>query len=375
MCKYINLLIKLNLGAPKIEIYIFVKKYIAMKIKIFFSILLLSVFVFSCVPLKEFEATQENLEKSKDENLILSSENEDLNTQNTELKSKVEILDAEVKQLVIDSTNRAANIIKTNYNLKKLQKQYDDLQLTQDALLKGSASETRKLLQEIQKTQENLQTQEDALRELETKLNARQRNLEVLQNQMELKNEEIQAKNKILEDRNQRLVELEQVLFEKDSLVNALKNKVSDALMGFEGRGLSITQKNGKVYVSMDEKLLFKSGSFVVSPNGVNALQELSSVLADNPDINILVEGHTDDVPYNGQGALLDNWDLSVKRATSVVRILLNNASIDAVRITAGGRSKYLPLDNSKTAEGRAKNRRTEIVLSPNIDELYNLLQ
>jgi chemotaxis protein MotB len=133
--------------------------------------------------------------------------------------------------------------------------------------------------------------------------------------------------------------------------------------------------KNGKVYVSLDEKLLFKSASWDIDANGRNALKKLAGVLEKNTDIQIMIEGHTDDVPYNpGNGQLVDNWDLSLKRATTVVRVLLDGSSINPQRLTASGRSEYLPVDARKVADARQKNRRTEIILTPNLDELYRLI-
>jgi chemotaxis protein MotB len=133
--------------------------------------------------------------------------------------------------------------------------------------------------------------------------------------------------------------------------------------------------KNGKVYVSLDEKLLFKSASWDIDANGKNALKNLSGVLEKNPDIQILIEGHTDNVPYNsGGGQIKDNWDLSVKRATTVVRVLLEGSKIDAKRLTASGRSQYLPVDDGNTVDARQKNRRTEIILTPDLSELYRLI-
>ena len=145
--------------------------------------------------------------------------------------------------------------------------------------------------------------------------------------------------------------------------------------MGFEGQGLSVTRKNGKVYVSLEEKLLFKSGSTVVDPNGVRALKQLAVVLASNPEINIMIEGHTDDVPFRKGSAIRDNWDLSVLRATSIVRILLEDSNIDPVRITVAGRGEYLPVDPADTPEARTKNRRTEIILSPDFTEIFRILE
>lgn len=178
-----------------------------------------------------------------------------------------------------------------------------------------------------------------------------------------------------LRQRSQRVDELESMLEARERSLEALRSKVADALLGFEGKGLTISTRGEKVYVSMDDKLLFKSGSFEIDPQGAKAVRELSYVLASNPDINILVEGHTDDVPYRGQGQLKDNLDLSAKRATTVTRLLLENKSIDPVRITAAGRGEYLPVAEGTTPEARAKNRRTEIILTPKMDELYELIK
>jgi chemotaxis protein MotB len=150
---------------------------------------------------------------------------------------------------------------------------------------------------------------------------------------------------------------------------------VSDALLGFENNGLTVSMKNGKVYVSLDEKLLFKSASYDIDVNGRNALKKLAGVLEKNPGIQITIEGHTDNVPYNTGGSQLkDNWDLSVKRATTVVRVLLDGSKIDAKRLTASGRSQFLPVDDRNSQDARQKNRRTEIILTPDLTELYQLI-
>ena len=172
----------------------------------------------------------------------------------------------------------------------------------------------------------------------------------------------------------ERLAELEKSLQAREEAIAAIRRKVADALLGFEGKGLSISTRDGKVYVSMEDKLLFRSGSFDIDPNGAQAVRDLAVVLAQNPDINIMVEGHTDDVPYRPNGNLQDNLDLSVKRATTVVRLLFENKEIAPVRVVAAGHGEWLPVDPEKTAEARAKNRRTEIILSPKIDELMQLL-
>lgn len=168
---------------------------------------------------------------------------------------------------------------------------------------------------------------------------------------------------------------MEKILDAQKKITQDLKNKVSEALLGFENNGLTVTMKDGKVYVSLDEKLLFRSASWDIDANGKNALRKLAGVLEKNPGIQVTIEGHTDNVPYNpGSGPLKDNWDLSVKRATTVVRTLLEGSKIDAKRLTASGRSQYLPVDQSNSAEARTKNRRTEIILTPDLTELYQLI-
>ncbi len=177
-----------------------------------------------------------------------------------------------------------------------------------------------------------------------------------------------------LRQRSQRVDELEEMLRAREQSIEALRSKVADALLGFEGKGLTISTRDGNVYVSMEDKLLFRSGSFEIDPQGARAVSDLAEVLASNTDINVMVEGHTDDVPYRGQGQLKDNLDLSAKRATTVVRLLLENKGIDPVRIIASGRGESLPIAEGKTEQARARNRRTEIILTPKMEELYRLI-
>ena len=186
---------------------------------------------------------------------------------------------------------------------------------------------------------------------------------------------ELETSQMALNERSRRVNELEAMLRSREEAINAIRRKVTDALTGFDGKGLSISIKNGNVYVSMDDKLLFRSGSFEIDPNGARAVHDLATVLAQNPDINVMVEGHTDDVPYRPNGQLRDNLDLSAKRATTVVRLLLENKGIAPNRIIAAGRGESLPVASGKTSEARAKNRRTEIILTPKLDELMQLMQ
>jgi len=182
------------------------------------------------------------------------------------------------------------------------------------------------------------------------------------------------SKNALLAEKEARLNELQSILDQKDAEVKALRNKVANALKGFEDMGLTIYEKNGKVYVSLDEKLLFASGSWDIDVRGKEALTELGKVLANDTNINVVIEGHTDNVTYRGSGNVKDNWDLSVMRATAVVKEILKNKEINPQRISASGRSEYVPVDIEDSREARAKNRRTEIILTPKLDELFQII-
>lgn len=175
--------------------------------------------------------------------------------------------------------------------------------------------------------------------------------------------------------REKRLKEVEEVLRKRDEATNSLKEKLQQALLGFTKSGLTVEIKNGKVYVSLTDKLLFPSGSIIIDEKGKQALTQLANVLKQQPEINIAVEGHTDNQKINNLGQIKDNWDLSVLRATSVVRYLTENEKVESVRMTATGKGEFQPLGANTTAESRSKNRRIEIVLSPKLDELYNLIK
>ncbi|HDP76502.1 MAG TPA: flagellar motor protein MotB [Bacteroidales bacterium] len=322
----------------------------------------------ACVPAKEFQALQDKYAKCEEEREKLSVENEALSTKNSELDSKNRIFEAKVDALTSDSINRAITLNRINEELATLKERYAELQNLQDGVISGSKDETKKLLLQIQKTQEELQEKEDALKELERRLYQRKVGLDKVQANLDNMKRELDV-------RNARLVEMERMLNAKDSIVRALREKIADALFGFESKGLTVSIQNGKVYVSLEEKLMFKSGSYEIDSKGVAAIKQLIPVLEQNPDINIMVEGHTDDVPYRGTGGLQDNWDLSVKRATTIVRLLITGSRIDPVRVTAAGRSQYIPIDRAKTPEARQKNRRTEIILTPKMDEIFQLLE
>jgi chemotaxis protein MotB len=289
---------------------------------------------------KSLESDYQNISRQRD------GLNEKLNTlsrENTGMQSRIQELEIKIRDMQVVTEER-----------DKLQKELKDLRTMVEKLNADYSKETSGLSKQLQADREELLRKEDELYK-------RLQQIEQMQYEVE--------------QRNRRMAELENILARKDAAVNALKAKVSDALLGFEGKGLTITQKNGKVYVSMDDKLLFKSGSYEIDVKGAEAIRELAKVLALNIDINVMIEGHTDDVPYKGRVELIDNWDLSVKRATTVVRALLKNSGIDPIRVVAAGHSEYAPLDKRTTAEARQKNRRTEIILTPKLDELLNILE
>jgi Flagellar motor protein len=289
------------------------------------------------------------------------TDNIELEMQNKELNAKMASLEKGMDTIKLEISSAQSDRDKAVEDYNRISSKYTELQNAQEDLIKGNVKETQKLLTELQAAQANLQKKEDLLRQLEQNLDTKKASLDELTFE--------------LEKRNARLAELEKILDAQKKIVQDLKSKVSEALLGFENNGLTVTMKNGKVYVSLDEKLLFKSASWDIDANGKNALKKLAGVLEKNPDIQVTIEGHTDNVPYNpGNSQLKDNWDLSVKRATTVIRVLLEGSRIDAKRLTASGRSQYLPVDDRNTTDARQKNRRTEIILTPDLTELYNLI-
>lgn len=184
----------------------------------------------------------------------------------------------------------------------------------------------------------------------------------------------LKQKEEMLSAREKRLVELESIIRRQDSITNALNEIVKRALLSFNSEELTVEMKNGKVYVSLSDKLLFKSGSADIEEKGQEAIKKLADVLNKNPEIDVLIEGHTDNVPLRSSVNFKDNWELSTGRATNIVRIISDVSKVNPKRLTAAGRSEYMPKVSNDTPEGRAKNRRTEIILTPKLDELYKLI-
>tara|TARA_B100001109_G_scaffold255800_1_gene260953 strand:+ start:976 stop:1977 length:1002 start_codon:yes stop_codon:yes gene_type:complete len=329
--------------------------------KIILAISIVSLSVVACVPAKKVEDIKRKKEMCEEELAALKERHRVIDEEYTEAKDQLSELEKRNRALSQDTTVMGKSLRVMTKNYDKLNETYDLLLEKNKQLLQGNQRETQQLFGDLKQSQSDLMKQTAALEEARKNLAAKEASLAQLESE--------------LEKREAKVNELESILNRKDSTVNALKSKVQNALLGFENKGLTIEQKNGKVYVSMDESLLFASGSYNIGSKGTEALKNLANVLANNTDVNVLVEGHTDNVPYNGSGALKDNWDLSVKRATSVVKIILENEGIDAMRLTAAGRADFVPIATNDTKEGRAKNRRTEIILTPKLDELLEILE
>ena len=299
--------------------------------------------------LDKHEIAKKNL--SKNEKLILNLR-ETLDANERSINS----LMSSIEKLRQDSTT-------LNNDLLACQNKYDDLSTTYDLLTSKSsrymaekAKETKELLEQLEKTQSELFAKEDQLKKSTAVLEEKERKLVDSQNELEL--------------RSLRVAELEAIINRKDSMVTALKQKISKALIGLEGDGLTIEQRNGKVYISLEEDLLFASGKYEINQSGKQALDKLSDVLSYQKDLEILVEGHTDSDKMKSNSHPVDNWELSVLRATSVVKIMLKNSKMDPTTVSASGRSQYVPIDNID----KAKNRRIEVVLIPKLDELFEII-
>ena len=254
-------------------------------------------------------------------------------------------------------------------------KKYNALLANRDSLSAGwdgAKVRIESLEDEVARLKADTVRLNDRIRELQSKVEGLDKNYANLRANS---SSEIKKLLDNLQKREARLKEVEDILRKRDEATNALKDKLQKALLGFQQSGLSVEIRNGKVYVSLTDKLLFSSGSIIIDEKGKQALSGLATVLKTQPDINISVEGHTDNQRVVNLGQIKDNWDLSVLRATSVVRYLTDVEKIENTRITATGKGEYQPIEDVNTPEARSRNRRIEIVLSPKLDELYELVK
>ncbi len=308
----------------------------------------------NCVTKQKYNELQLKLQRTQDELTFMTSENQNCQDAKKSLTAQLNELNAEAEQLRDDTLRLFRQARSAEREYEKAKKDYDEL-------LQNFADVSTTNQSTINDLLGNLDKYKDEMGVKEKMLQMQQDSLTKARAELALK--------------EQRINEMQNILAQKDAEVKALKEKVSNALKGFEGSGLNVHEKDGKVYVSMDDKLLFASGSWTINEQGLKAIKQLAQVLENETDIAVNIEGHTDNVPYRGSGQIKDNWDLSVMRATAVVKALLQNGNIDPKRLSASGRSEYLPLDENSTPEARAKNRRTEIILTPNLDQLFQLIQ
>ncbi len=298
----------------------------------------------SCVSKKVYTELENNYDKLRKINMLLTDENTTLVKQKAKQEESLSQLKNNLIDLELQRDHLKNKTSLLQGELDKLKESYELLASQSSASLAENARKNQNLLAQLEEKERELSEENQRLEGLQREMNSR----------------------------SIRINELERLIALKEEAMRNLKNAISNALKGFEGKGLTVVYKNGKVYVSMENKLLFASGSWAVGSEGQRAVIQLAQVLADNKDIEVLIEGHTDNVPYSG-AVINDNWDLSVKRATAIVRILQDN-SVAPKRITAAGRSEYNPMDTNSTADGKAKNRRIEIILTPNLDEVTKLL-
>ena len=309
--------------------------------------LLIVALTTSCVSKKLYNDLESKYADLKKENREMSDSSEELAKAKNKLELDQTALQDELNKTKAQRDKYLADLTAGQNNLKTLQSSYSALEKNSDDVLKTNMDKNRELLAKLEAKEKALAAEQERL-------------------------------NKLMADfqeRSNRVAELEGVINAQTENLKKLKETLSKALNAFEGKGLTVEQKNGKVYVSMENKLLFQTGSWAVGSEGRKAVVEVGKVLGQNPEISVLIEGHTDNDKFAGAvGQIENNWDLSTKRATAIVTILSENKAINKKNLTAAGRGEYAPLASNETAEGKAKNRRIEIILTPKLDEISKML-
>ncbi len=311
--------------------------------------LIASWLLVSCVPARKYEEEKARARTMQAEVESANTRARDAQAAYDELKATADEDRKRLTKLQQDTTVLGTSLRQMTVQYDKINALNNELLDKHGQLLAGQGSENRKLLTDLEALRLDLMNKEDSVNALAKRM---------------------QEKESLLLDREARLAELQDELASKDAAMKSLKDRVSAALTGFEGKGLTVEQRNGRIYVSMDNKLLFPSGSYAVDSKGRDIIVKLAKAIENEADLNVLVEGHTDTDKVTGAGAVKDNWDLSVMRATSVVRIIQDNSKMDPLRITAAGRGEYVPVDPAD----KAKNRRIEIILAPDLKELMKLV-
>ncbi len=307
----------------------------------------------ACVSTKKLEQEQARTKNLQLENEALIDELQKMTLLKVALEEESDSLKKALGKLQGEAQTLGQNLNSEKKKNAELNKLYDDLVDQNKKLLSSSSAEKQKLLADLENQKRELAKKEQELNEEKSKIDKLSSELSM---------------------REKRVKDLEDLLSKKDAAINDLKKRIENALLNFNKDELSVEIRDGKIYVSLQEKLLFKSGSAVVDVKGRDALGKLADVLAKQTDVDILIEGHTDDDPIKTD-CVKDNWDLSVMRATAIVRILKENKGIKPERFIASGRSEFVPVAENTTKDGKAKNRRTEIILAPKLDEIFKILE
>ena len=301
----------------------------------------------ACVSKKVFNELETKFADLKKEN----RKTQDLYDSISKSKSKLDLdystLKKDYEKTKSERDKLAIEFAAADKNLKTLQASYTALEKNSDESLKENMTKNRELLAQLEAKEKALAAEKERLNKLSADL----------------------------KKGTDRVNELESIMAAKEAAMKKLKDALTKSLKAFEGKGLTVNQRDGKVYVSMENKLLFESGSWAVGPEGKKAVVLVGSVLAQNPQISVLIEGHTDNDKFAGAvGQIENNWDLSTKRATAIVNILSENKGVKKENLTAAGRGEFAPLMSNDTPEGKSKNRRIEIILTPKLDEISKLL-
>lgn len=316
-----------------------------------FALLAVSLLLPGCVSMKKYQELELIKNHYKDESESLKT----VRSENEQLKERLTTCDAQLKQSVRSNEELTVRSESLKRNYDDLIVRFDDLLEQNKALLYSTTDEKEALLLQLTSQQAEIERQRQELAAIKTALDERAINMDELRNS--------------LDERERRVNELEAMVQAKEAQMFSLRENLNQALLGFSAADLTITEKDGKLYLSLSQNLLFKTGSDQIDFRGKNALKQVADALNANPDIDIMVEGHTD-----SDGTPAANWDLSTRRATAVVKIL-GEYGVPPARMTASGRGLYAPVAPNDTPANKARNRRTEIILSPKLDQLYQMIK
>lgn len=315
------------------------------------------VLLIACVPQRKYSELKNSKENSDQENVQLQKKVDELNSTTKELSTSMETQKKQLGKLQEDTTMYGKEYRRIRSMYDKVNELNNELLEKNEDLLKMSNNKNKELLLELEKKKEALQIKEDSLYKLGKSIAEKQKALE--------------RANKELVEREKKIRELDSLLMAQKSASELLKERLEKALYNFRNKGITVREENGKVYVSMEAQLLFASGKTEVNSEGKSAIIELARIIQSEKDLHIVVEGHTDTDKINSTSIPRDNWELSVLRATEVIKIITGNSTINPAQLSAAGRSEYHPLDPAN----KDANRRIEIILEPNLKALYDIIE